>query len=123
VSSDSYSLDAALDHFQRIKTLNPSRDWRLTVSVRNVGGLTAHQTVEVKSIGAGFDWTAGQVLIEPARPLTWLTPEQVEDITKSVRAGGSWHAYEREKKLRAKIASLEAEAAALREELQKAKGE
>jgi hypothetical protein len=105
--SKGYSIDAAADHFARIRTASPNRDWRLTIGIQNPGGLTAHQTVDVEAIHMGFDWTAGQAIIQPARPLTWLTPEQVEDITKSVRAGGSWHAYEREKKLRARIAELE----------------
>jgi hypothetical protein len=106
--SERYSLDAAIEHLLRIKQMGGSREWHLVVRKTNPGGLTAHQTTEVKAIYAGFDWEAGKVVIEPARPLTELSPEQVEAIQKSVRAGGSWHAYEREKKLRARIAELEA---------------
>lgn len=113
MSTDQFRLQVAIEHLQRIRELNTSRDVRLTIAVRNIGGLAAHQTVEVSGIHCGFDWTAGQAIVEPVRPLTCLTPEQVEEITKSVRAGTSWHAYEREKKLHARIKALEAEVAAL----------
>lgn len=112
MSEPHYTLDAALDHLQRIKAM-PSRSRRLVIRKFNPGGMTGHQTVEVDSIHAGFDWEAGKVVITPAEPMTVLTPEQVADITKSVRAGGSWHAYEARKSLRERALKAEASAAAL----------
>jgi hypothetical protein len=109
------SLSEALLALQRIESLGSGRDWRLAVRISNPGGFTSNQTVEVDGLHAGFDWEAGQVIIEPARPLTILTQEQLADITKSVRAGGSWHAFQREKKNMERIAALEAEVARLRE--------
>jgi len=114
MSEAPYSLEAAIEHLQRIQKMQTGRQWRLTIRKHNPGGLTAHQTTEVQGIYAGFDWQAGQVVIEPAKPLTELSPEQVSAIEKSVRAGGSWHAYEAQKKLRARIKELEAEVASLR---------
>ncbi len=60
------------------------------------------------------------MLIYPAQPLTTLTPEQVADITTSVRKGQSWHAYEAYKKHKAQLenAALEhAKVAGQRDEL------
>jgi hypothetical protein len=73
------------------------RDHRLTIRISNPGGLTAHQTVDAAAIHGGFDWEAGQLVIEPAKPLTWLTPEDVAAIHESMKKGQSWHAYQREK--------------------------
>lgn len=70
---------------------------RITIRISNPGGLTAHQTVDATAIYRGFDWQAGQLVVEPSRPLTWLTPEDVEAIRESAKKGQSWHAYQREK--------------------------
>ena len=107
------SLDAALECMRRILDTQGSRPWRLVIRKFNPGGLTAHQTTDALSIYAGMDWQAGQVVIEPSRPLTELTPGQVEAICRSVREGQSWHAYHRDKKLRERIAELESEVARL----------
>jgi hypothetical protein len=107
------SADEALALIQRHQKLKPHEDFRLTVAICNPGGLTAHQTVEVIGIQGGFDWTACQLIVQPAVPLSMLSPEQVADITKSVRAGGSWHAYEREKKSRAELTAAQAKIAQL----------
>ncbi|EOW6574234.1 hypothetical protein ACOYR7_004364, partial [Escherichia coli] len=50
-------------------------------------------------------------------PLTTLTPEQVADITDSVRKGQSWHAYQEYKKHKEQLEklSMELEAAKQRE--------
>ena len=79
------------------------RDPEITISILSPGSIGATPSVEVESIQAGFDWDAGQVLIYPAQPLTTLTPEQVADITTSVRKGQSWHAYEAYKKHKAQL--------------------
>lgn len=110
-----FSADAAVAYIERMQKLHSSREWRLTVAICNPGGLTAHQTVEIETIEQGFDWTAGQLIVKPSLPLSMLTPEQVADITKSVRAGGSWHAYEREKKHRAELKAAQARIAELEE--------
>lgn len=96
------------------------RDPEITISILSPGSIGASPSVEVESIQAGFDWDAGQVLIYPAQPLTTLTPEQVADITTSVRKGQPWHAYEAYKKHKAQLenAALEhAKVAGQRDEL------
>ena len=107
-AKNGYALEAALEHLQRIQSMQGNRPWRLVIRKYNPGAMSGHQTTEVQAIAAGFDWEAGQVVIEPAKPLTELTPEQVTDISKSVRASGSWHAYQSQKKLRDQIDSLKA---------------
>ena len=99
------SVEQAIALLQRSHDLL-RRPLRLTIRKCNPGGLTAHQTVDVKGIHPGIDWEGSQVVIEPVRPLTELTPEQVEAVMQSVRMGSSWHAYEREKKYRAKFKEL-----------------
>lgn len=78
--------------------LTQRRDPEITIIIHSPGNIGATPSVEVESIQAGFDWDAGQVLIYPTQPLTTLTPEQVADITASVRKGQSWHAFEAYKK-------------------------
>lgn len=84
-------------------TLTQRRDPEITIAIHSPGSIGASPSVEVESIQAGFDWDAGQVLIYPAQPLTTLTPEQVADITTSVRKGQSWHAYQEYKKYKAQL--------------------
>ncbi|GDR97521.1 hypothetical protein BvCmsOUP061_02796 [Escherichia coli] len=93
------------------------RDMDVTIVVHSPGRIGSTPSVEVQSIQAGFDWDAGQVMIFPAQPLTTLTPEQVADITDSVRKGQSWHAYQEYKKHKEQLEklSMELEAAKQRE--------
>ncbi|SWX75905.1 Uncharacterised protein [Klebsiella pneumoniae] len=96
------------------------RDPEITIAVHSPGNIGPSPSVEVEAIHAGFDWDAGQVMIYPAQPLTVLTPEQVAEISESVRKGQSWHAYEAYKKHKAQLenAALEyAKVAGQRDEL------
>ncbi|HFL4076264.1 TPA: DUF551 domain-containing protein [Escherichia coli] len=85
------------------------RDMDVTIVVHSPGRIGSTPSVEVQSIQAGFDWDAGQVMIFPAQPLTTLTPEQVADITDSVRKGQSWHAYQEYKKHKEQLEKLSIE--------------
>lgn len=114
MTTDRVSLEQAVEFLQRAQAAQGSRDFRLTVRKHNPGGLTAHQTTDVQAMYVGFDWQAGQIILEPARPLTELTAEQVEAIVQSVRDGNSWHAYQRDKRLRDEISELKEELKALR---------
>lgn len=102
-----YSLEAAIETLQRIKEHSCGRPWQIVVRTHNPGALSGGQTSDVQGIYAGFDWEAGQVIVTPVKPLTELTPEQVQAITKSVREGQSWHAYQAQKKLRERIDELQ----------------
>lgn len=85
------------------------RDMDVTIVVHSPGSIGSTPSVEVQSIHAGFDWDSGKVLICPAQPLTTLTPEQVADITDSVRKGQSWHAYQEYKKHKEQLEKLSIE--------------
>ena len=85
------------------------RDMDVTIVVHSPGRIGSTPSVEVQSIQAGFDWDAGQVMIFPAQPLTTLTPEQVADITDSVRKGQSLHAYQEYKKHKEQLEKLSIE--------------
>ena len=93
------------------------RDMDVTIVVHSPGSIGSTPSVEVQSIHAGFDWDSGKVLIFPTQPLTTLTPEQITDITDSVRKGQSWHAYQEYKKHKEQLEklSMELEAAKQRE--------
>ena len=84
-------------------TLTQRRDPDITILVHSPGSIGPSPSVEVEAIHAGSYWDAGQVMIYPAQPLTTLTPEQVADITASVRKGQSWHAFEAYKKHKAQL--------------------
>ena len=81
----------------------------VTIVVHSPGRIGSTPSVEVQSIQVGFDWDAGKVLIFPAQPLTTLTPEQITDITDSVRKGQSWHAYQEYKKHKEQLEKLSIE--------------
>lgn len=88
-------------------------DRRITIRIQNVGGLSAHQTVDAERADFGFDWEGHQLVITPAVPLTTLTAEQLADIATSVRGGQSWHAYQVHKRYHEKEKALTAERDAL----------
>lgn len=85
------------------------RDMDVTIVVHSPGSIGSTPSVEVQSIHAGFDWDSGKVLIFPAQSLTTLTPEQITDITDSVRKGQSWHAYQEYKKHKEQLEKLSIE--------------
>ncbi|EDA7897953.1 hypothetical protein A4O06_19765 [Salmonella enterica subsp. enterica serovar Typhimurium] len=85
------------------------RDMDVMIVVHSPGSIGSTPSVEVQSIHAGFDWDSGKVLIFPAQPLTTLTPEQITDITDSVRKGQSWHAYQEYKKHKEQLEKLSIE--------------
>lgn len=57
------------------------------------------------------------MLIFPSQPLTTLTPEQITDITDSVRKGQSWHAYQEYKKHKEQLEKLSIELEAARKRI------
>ncbi len=85
------------------------RDMDVTIVIHSPGSIGSTPSVEVQSIHAGFDWDSGKVLIFPSQPLTTLTPEQITDITDSVRKGQSWHAYQEYKKHQEQLEKLSIE--------------
>ncbi|EJI1696017.1 hypothetical protein NC811_000012 [Shigella sonnei] len=98
------------------------RDMDVTIVVHSPGRIGSTPSVEVQSIQAGFDWDAGKVMIFPAQPLTTLTPEQVADITDSVRKGQSWHAYQEYKKHKEQLEKLSIELDAAKQRIAELEG-
>lgn len=98
------------------------RDMDVTIVVHSPGRIGSTPSVEVQSIQAGFDWDAGQVMIFPSQPLTTLTPEQVVDITDSVRKGQSWHAYQEYKKHKEQLEKLSIELDAAKQRIAELEG-
>lgn len=92
-------------------------DMNVTIVVHSPGSIGSTPSVDVQSIQAGFDWDFGQVMIFPAQQLTTLTPEQVADITESVRKGQSWHAYQEYKKHKEQLEKLSIELEAARKRI------
>ncbi|MCN7876056.1 ead/Ea22-like family protein [Escherichia coli] len=90
--------------------------------VHSPGSIGSTPSVEVQSIHAGFDWDSGKVLIFPAQPLTTLTPEQITDITDSVRKGQSWHAYQEYKKHKEQLEKLSIELDAAKQRIAELEG-
>lgn len=106
----------ALQHLERALRFAGSRrdKLELAVAVWAPGTLGGSPRVGVTSLEVGFDWDAGYVLVRTERELCALGADERDAIVQSVRQGQSWHAYQAQKKLRARIAELEAEVAALR---------
>ncbi|EFN6234476.1 hypothetical protein FVI09_18550 [Escherichia coli] len=98
------------------------RDMDVTIVVHSPGSIGSTPSVEVQSIHAGFDWDSGKVLIFPAQPLTTLTPEQITDITDSVRKGQSWYAYQEYKKHKEQLEKLSIELDAAKQRIAELEG-
>ena len=98
------------------------RDMDVTIVIHSPGSIGSTPSVEVQSIHAGFDWDSGKVLIFPSQPLTTLTPEQVADITDSVRKGQSWHAYQEYKKHKEQLEKLSIELDAAKQRIAELEG-
>ncbi|HHU3693339.1 TPA: ead/Ea22-like family protein [Escherichia coli] len=98
------------------------RDMDVTIVVHSPGSIGSTPSVEVQSIHAGFDWDSGKVLIFPAQPLTTLIPEQITDITDSVRKGQSWHAYQEYKKHKEQLEKLSIELDAAKQRIAELEG-
>ncbi|HCR8264993.1 TPA: ead/Ea22-like family protein [Shigella flexneri] len=98
------------------------RDMDVTIVVHSPGSIGSTPSVEVQSIHAGFDWDSGKVLIFPAQPLTTLTPEQITDITDSVRKGQPWHAYQEYKKHKEQLEKLSIELDAAKQRIAELEG-
>lgn len=107
-------LQQAIDLLTRIRdTAGSGRDsMTLSVMVANPGTVGGTPRVAIVGMTAGFDWDRGALLLQPEKPLTTLTPQQLEEITESARKGQSWHAYEGQKRLRERIIELERQLAA-----------
>lgn len=103
---------------QHYVTEDERRPMKLAIAVTSQGAIGGTPCVEVETVAAGFDWDAGKLMIYPAQPLTTLSPEQVEDIRKSVAGGQSWHAYQAYKKHQDQLKAVEAERDQLRTALQ-----
>lgn len=88
--------------------INQRRDPEVTIIIHSPGGVGVTPSVEVESIEAGFDWSAGQVLIYPAQPLTTLTPDRSRHNHQRAQRPVP-HAYEAYKKHKAEMATAATE--------------
>lgn len=109
MESKTLTVDEAIKLLGRFQAANRNRALRLVVRRENPGALSGQQTTDVSALAMGIDWEAGTVIVEPAKPLTELSPEDLQAIRKSVAKGTSWHTYQQTKKLHERIAPLEAE--------------
>lgn len=95
--------------------LSPREKQRtVNIVVVNEGTMGATPTVNVKQASFGFDWDSQMFMLFPEQPLTTLTREEIEDISKSVNNTQSFHTRqllkencEREKTLREFIKNLD----------------
>lgn len=106
-------VNEAILMLERCKMGSGGRTQNVTVEVFSPESVGGTPCAKVTAINPGMDWDSGKILLRTDKPLTALTPEQVDAISKSVRKGNSWHAYEREKKHKAELAALKADRDAL----------
>ena len=107
----------AITQMQQLADRPLQRPMRVVVRRFAPGAMSGHGTTDVVSLSAGFDHYAGRLVLHTAEPLTALNAEQVAAIEKSVRAGGSWHAYQANKALHERISALQEEVRELRSRL------
>ena len=61
------TVDELMARLSRLKAnYRTAGDWQVTVAKYDDGQLSAYTTVPVSGCRSGFDWTADQLIIEPA---------------------------------------------------------
>lgn len=64
------TVDELMARLSRLKAnYRTAGDWQVTVAKYDDRQLSPYTTVPVSSCRSGFDWTANQLIIEPARKL------------------------------------------------------
>lgn len=86
------------------------RPTKLVIVIQRPGSIGGTPCVELEGVHEGFDWDSGKLMFYPAKPLTALTPEQLEEIRESVKIGQSWHGNEAYRALRQKCDSFRVDA-------------
>lgn len=71
------------------------------VIVHRPGSIGGTPTVHLKSIGAGFDWDAGKVMLRLTEDVSQITQEERDAIVKHARDGQSHRAYQDHQKIKA----------------------
>lgn len=108
-------LKTVLSNLDRIVVDHGNRDvgnFKVGVVVHRPGSIGSTPCVdihdiEVKRIDAGFDWDSRKVLITLAQPISLLTNEERDAITKDHSRSTSREGYDQFKQFRARIAALE----------------
>ena len=77
---------------------NERRPLKLAIKIFQPGTIGGTPRVAVSRIDIGFDWDAGTIFLQPEKPLTSLSAEDVECIRVSAAKGQSWHAYQAHKR-------------------------
>lgn len=100
----------ALDLLQRDNEMHARRfgDQVLHIQTFAPGSVGGSPGVGVVAMHSGFDWDKGRWLLQPEKPLTTLTPEDVNAIRDSVGKAQSWHAFQAWKKQQGEIDRLKA---------------
>lgn len=81
-----------------------NRDINVRVVVHAPGSIRGGTpSSDIEQINFGIDWDNNTLLIYPKDELTKLTPEQVKEISESVKLGNSWHSYQSYKKQKIEI--------------------
>lgn len=108
-------LKTVLSTLDRIVVDHGNRDvghFKVGVVVHRPGSLGGTpiadiQEIEIKRIDKGFDWDSRKVLITLAQPISLLTNEERDAITKDHSRSTSREGYDQFKQFRARIAALE----------------
>lgn len=87
-------------------------NFRVAVVVHRPGALGGTpcidiQDIDVKRIDKGFDWDSRKILITLDKPISLLTNEERDAITKDHSRSTSREGYDQFKQFRARIAALE----------------
>jgi hypothetical protein len=110
MSTTPLTAQQALDTLKRHSGLQPRlfESQELLIQTFAPGSVGGTPGVAVVGMHPGFDWDKGRFLLQPAQPLTTLTPEDVCAVRESVQKSQSWHAYKAWEKQQKRIEQLQA---------------
>lgn len=110
-------LPEAFSRLEFVRHQAGSEAISLAIPVFQPGSIGGVPFVEVVTLQKGIDWNKNQLFLEPAQPLTKLSPEDVAAIQSSVKKGQSWHTLKILKSATEENAALKFEVARLKAEL------
>lgn len=82
-------LKVFLDHVE--KNYPRELDSSIEIAIVSQGSIGGMPTVKIRDMAFGIDWDTGKLIIYTEDPVIKLTPEELQDVRKSISQAHSYH--------------------------------